>query len=101
MNALHYGITLYREVTAFPHEHFGIILTHDNILAHPIHIRLVPGGQSVDSYKVGLKLAIRVGEDSLQPGNELCGAAFVWTQEKPLLVIVIGVNVVPDNRGSS
>lgn len=77
------------------------ILTHDHVLAHPIHIRLVPGGQGVDCDKVGLKLAVRVGEDSLQPGDELCGATLVWTQEKPLLVIIIGVDVVPDHRGSS
>lgn len=79
----------------------GIILTHYHILAYPIHIRLIPGGQGVDRHKVGLKLAIWVGEDSLQPGDKLCGAAFVWTQEKPLLVVIIGMNVIPDHRGSS
>lgn len=55
----------------------------------------------MDRYKVRLEFAVRVGEDSLQPGNELRGAAFVGTQEKPLLVVIIGMNVVPDHRGSS
>lgn len=55
----------------------------------------------MDGHKVGLKLTIRVGEDSFQSRDELCGAAFVWTQEKPLLVVIIGMNVVPDDRGSS
>lgn len=55
----------------------------------------------MDRYKIGLKFAVRVCEDSFQPGNELCGAAFVWTQEKPLLIIIIGMNVVPDHRGPS
>lgn len=40
-------------------------LTHDHIFAHSIHIRLVPGGQSVDCNKVGLKFAVGVGQDSL------------------------------------
>lgn len=78
-----------------------LTLTHHHILAYSIHIRFVPGGQSVDGYKVGLKFTVWVGEDSLQPWNELCGAALIWAQEQSLLIIVIGMNVVPDDRGSS
>lgn len=54
----------------------------------------------MDRNKVGLKFTVWVGEDSLQPWNELCGAAFVWTQEQSLLIIVVGMNVVPNDRGS-
>lgn len=55
----------------------------------------------MDCYKVGFKLAVWIGEDSLQSGDELCGAALVGTQEKSLLVIIIGMNIVPDYWGSS
>lgn len=54
----------------------------------------------MDRNKVGLKFTVRVGEDSLQPWNELSGAAFVRTQEQSLLIIVVGVNVVPNDRSS-
>lgn len=103
MNNLHYGTTVtdYNLKKHYKLVHFWILLTHDHILAHTVHIRLVPGGQSVNRYEVGLELAVWVGEDSLQPGDELCGAALVRTQEKPFRVIVIGVKIVPDHGGSS
>lgn len=55
----------------------------------------------MDRNKVGFKFTVWVGEDSLQPWNELCGAALVWTQEQSFLIIVIGMNVVPNDWGSS
>ena len=76
------------------------LLTHHHILAYAVHVGLVPGGQGVDGHKVGLELAVWVGEHSLQPGDELCGAALVGAQEQPLLVVVVGVDVVPDHRRS-
>lgn len=55
----------------------------------------------MNGHKVGFKLAVGVGEDSLQSRNELCGATLIWTQEEPLLVIIISMNIVPDDWGPS
>lgn len=79
----------------------------------------------MDSHKVGIKLTVGVGENSSQFGDQLCrtiltqktgvilassrGTAlgeqtasfyFVGPQEEPLGVVVVGVDVVPDDRSS-
>lgn len=84
-----------------------------------------PCCQGVDGHKVGVELTVGVGENSSQFGNQLSGTVLtqrfrsvflpslqieqqhrgdfylVGPQEKSLGVVVIGVNVVPDDRCSS
>lgn len=54
----------------------------------------------MNGHKIRLKFTVGVGEDSLQPRDEFCGPAFIRPQEKSLLIVVISMNIVPDDRSS-
>lgn len=51
----------------------------------------------MNSYKVGLKFTVGVGEYSSEFGNEFCGPVLKGPQEQPLGVIVICMDVVPNH----
>lgn len=59
---------------------------------------LDPRGQSVHRDKVALEFAVGVCEDAAQVRVELNGSSVVRAEEQPPLVVVVRVEVVPDDR---
>ena len=51
----------------------------------------------MDSHEVSTVLTVRIGHHSSQLGNDVRRPARVGTQVHPLLIIIIGVFVVPDD----
>ena len=56
-----------------------------------------PLRQRVQCHVVGPVLAVGVGEHPVEPREEGDGASHVGPQEEPPLVVVVGVEVVPDD----
>lgn len=103
-------------------------LTHLHVPLLSIGEGFTPGGQGVDGHNVRVELTVGVGEDASQFGDQLRGAIltqkmgvtfspyeqtrtpldkqhgarfyFVGPQEEPLGIVVVGVDVVPDDRSS-
>lgn len=74
------------------------IFTHRNVFL--CVAGLAPCGQRVNRHKIGLKFTVGVGEDASEFGDELCGTVLEGSQEESLRVVVVGVDVVPDDRRS-
>ena len=47
------------------------------------------------------ELAVRVSEDAIEMRFEGDGATAVWSQEQSSLVVVVGMEIVPEYRRSS
>lgn len=60
-------------------------------------LALKPAAQGVYGDEVGLELAVGVEEQSTEPGHEARGTSRVGAQEDTSAVIVVGVEVVPDD----
>ena len=50
---------------------------------------------------IGSELAVWVSEDTIEMRSEGDGAAAVWSQEQSSLVVVVGMEIVPEYRRSS
>lgn len=47
--------------------------------------------------KVGFELAVGVNEDSTQALLQFCRTPIVWTEVYPTAVVVIGMQIIPDD----
>jgi len=55
----------------------------------------------MDSDKVGSVFAIGVGHDPSQLSNKVRGPVRIGSEEHSLLVVVVGVQIIPENRRPS
>lgn len=72
---------------------FGIF-THRNVFLS----EAAPRGQRVNGHEIGLKFTVGVGEDASEFGEELGGPVLEGSHEDSLWVVVVSVDVVPDDR---
>jgi hypothetical protein len=65
----------------------------------PLSVDVTPGPlrQRVDRDEVSTVLAIRIGQDAPQLGNQIRGSPRIRPEKDALLVVVVGVEVVPDD----
>lgn len=75
-----------------------VIFTHRNVFVSVAG--LAPCGQSVNCNEIGLEFTVGVSEDASEFGDEFCGPVLEGSEEESLRVVVVGVDVVPDDRGS-
>lgn len=71
---------------------FGIF-THRNVFLS----EAAPRGQRVNGHEIGLKFTVGVGEDASEFGDELGGPVLEGSHEDSLWVVVVSVDVVPDD----
>lgn len=81
--------------------HQNGMLTGNDILLDTIWIGLAPLAQCVARDVVGLKFTVGVGQHASDVGDDLRGAPIIRPQKHSAWVVVIGVDVVPDDRCSS
>lgn len=75
-------------------------LTGYDVLLHAVRVRLAPLAKGVAGYVIGLKFAVGVGHHTADVWNDFWRPSIVWPQEHATRVIVVGMDVVPDDRGS-
>lgn len=63
-------------------------------------LTLKPAAQCVYGDEVGLEFAVGVEEQPTEPGHEARGTSCVGAQEDASAVIVVGIQVVPDDRAA-
>lgn len=76
------------------------LTTCNDVLLQAVVVGCTPLTQSVESHIVGLKLTVRVCKQSTQVRNDLGGSAVKGSQKHAPGVVVVSMDVVPDDRGA-
>ena len=76
---------------------YAKLVTCNDILLQSLVVGGAPLAKSVESHIIGLKLTVRIGEKSPQIGNDLWRPPVKWTQEHTPGVVVVSVDVVPND----
>lgn len=77
--------------------HADVKFKNDTLTRKRAHGVEPPLAERMSNNKVGFELAVRINEDSTQALLQFCHTPIVWTEVYPAAVVVIRMQIIPDD----